>query len=91
MSLPIHNTKKLLYAVWLPNGNEILVTSASNVNTLIDVRKEVAVKSLPSEIEVCSNASCTRWACRRTALTEKFASQAVSHVLMSGCQNMNLP
>ena len=52
MSLPIHNTKKLLYAVWVPNGNEILVTSASNVNTLVDVRKEAVIKSLPNEIEV---------------------------------------
>ena len=69
MSLPIHNTKKLLYAVWVPSGNEILVTSASNVNTLIDVRKEAAVKSLPNEVEVCSTTPCIHRACMCTALT----------------------
>ena len=53
MSLPLRNAKKLLYAVWVPNGHDILVTSASNVNTLIDVRKEAVIKALPNDIEVC--------------------------------------
>lgn len=52
MTLPLHNPKKLLYAVWVPNGHDILVTSASNINTLIDVRKEAVIKALPNDIEV---------------------------------------
>ncbi|KAL3147814.1 hypothetical protein ABBQ32_002542 [Trebouxia sp. C0010 RCD-2024] len=51
MTLPLHNPKKLLYAVWVPNGHDILVTSASNINTLIDVRKEAVIKALPNDIE----------------------------------------
>ena len=54
MSLPLQNAKKLLYAVWAPNGHELLVTSVSNVNTIIDVRKEAVTKALPSDVEVCS-------------------------------------
>lgn len=52
MTLPLHNPKKLLYAVWVPNGHDILVTSASNINTLVDVRKEAVIKALPNDIEV---------------------------------------
>ena len=51
-SLPTQNSKKLLYAVWTPNGNELVVTTSSNVNMILDVRKEAIVKSLPNSIEV---------------------------------------
>lgn len=51
-SLPTKNSKKLLYAVWAPNGNELVVTTSSNVNMIVDVRKEAIVKNLPNDIEV---------------------------------------
>lgn len=53
MSLALPNAKKLLYAVWAPNGHDLLVTTSSNVNTIIDVRKEAVIKALPDDIEVC--------------------------------------
>ena len=53
MSLALPNAKKLLYAVWAPNGHDLLVTTSSNVNTIIDVRKEAVIKALPNDIEVC--------------------------------------
>ena len=53
MSLALQNAKKLLYAVWAPNGHDLLVTTSSNVNSIIDVRKEAVIKALPNDIEVC--------------------------------------
>ncbi|DBA83167.1 TPA: hypothetical protein ACH3X2_006688 [Trebouxia sp. C0005] len=49
-SLPV--AKKLLYAVWTPNGNEVVVTTSSNVNMIVDVRKEAIAKILSNSVEV---------------------------------------
>lgn len=49
-SLPV--AKKLLYAVWTPNGNEVVVTTSSNVNMIVDVRKEAIAKILSNNVEV---------------------------------------
>jgi len=49
-SLPV--AKKLLYAVWTPNGNEVVVTTSSNVNMIVDVRKEAIAKNLSNSVEV---------------------------------------
>ena len=48
-SLP---AKRLLYAVWTPDGNEVVVTTSSNVNMIVDVRKSAIAKNLPNSIEV---------------------------------------
>ena len=49
-SLPV--ARKLLYAVWTPNGNEVVVTTSSNVNMVVDVRKEAIAKILSNSVEV---------------------------------------
>lgn len=81
MSLPLQNAKKLLYAVWAPNGHDLLVTSVSNVNTIIDVRKEAVTTALPSDVEVCSTpkrSPCFPHACWSGSGPNQICTTAVS-------------
>lgn len=89
MTLPLHNPKKLLYAVWIPNGHDILVTSASNINTLVDVRKEAVIKALPNDIEVRPHATPSfqfLHVCQSTAATRTSTAGQLALVHDSGTQ-----
>lgn len=57
-SLP---AKRLLYAVWTPDGNEVVVTTSSNVNMIVDVRKSAIAKNLPNSIEVGRSEPIAAW------------------------------
>lgn len=44
--------QKYLSAVWAPNGYEVVVTTVTNHNFLIDTRKSAVVKSVHAHVEV---------------------------------------
>ena len=51
-SVTVQGVKKLLYAVWTPSGHEVLATTSSNLNMIVDVRMDTITDRLPNSIEV---------------------------------------
>ena len=48
----MNKKQKYLCAIWAPNGHEVVVTTVTNHNLLIDARKSAVVKSVHAHVEV---------------------------------------